>query len=114
MSTASGLVPACAKACPTDSIQFGPIDELRERARKRVEELHRRGVHSAYLYGDVPGPSYSGLNSFYLLVDRPSVYGLPETPVNPWLTMKGDYLRAIVGALLPIAVLVAALLLVGH
>ena len=39
-----GLVPACAKACPTASIQFGPIDELRERARERVEELHRRGV----------------------------------------------------------------------
>ena len=39
-----GLVPACAKACPTQSIQFGPIDELRERARKRVEELHQRGV----------------------------------------------------------------------
>ncbi len=38
-----GLVPACAKACPTESIQFGPIDELRERARNRVEELHRRG-----------------------------------------------------------------------
>ena len=47
-----GLVPACAKACPTQSIQFGPIDELREKARKRVEELHRRGVPAAYLYGD--------------------------------------------------------------
>ena len=52
-----GLVPACAKACPTESIQFGPIDELRERARKRVEELHERGVTDAYLYGDVPGPN---------------------------------------------------------
>ena len=95
-----GLVPACAKACPTESIQFGPIDELRERARKRVEELHERGVTDAYLYGDVPGPTYSALNSFYLLVDRPSVYGLPETPVNPWLAMKGDYLRAILSGLL--------------
>ena len=26
-----GLEPACAKACPTDSIQFGPVDELRAR-----------------------------------------------------------------------------------
>src|SRR5690348_4624632 len=72
-----GLVPACAKACPTASIQFGEIEELRQRARKRVEELHRRGVTGAHLYGDSPGRSYSGLNSFYLLVDRPSVYGLP-------------------------------------
>jgi formate dehydrogenase iron-sulfur subunit len=108
-----GLVPACAKACPTESIQFGPIDELRERARKRVEELHQRGIPEAYLYGDVPGPSYSGLNSFYLLVDRPSVYGLPETPVNAWLAMKGDYLRAIAGGLVSIAVLLAAVLLGG-
>ena len=109
-----GLVPACAKACPTESIQFGPVDELRERARKRVEDLHRRGVKDAYLYGDVPGASYSDMNSFYLLADRPSVYGLPETPVNPWLTMKGDYVRAVLGVLLSIAVLLAALFLQGR
>ena len=106
-----GLVPACAKACPTESIQFGPIDELLERARKRVEDLHQRGVADAYLYGDAPGPSYSQLNSFYLLVDRPSVYGLPDMPVNPWLAMKGDYLRAVLCALVSIAVVLAALLL---
>jgi formate dehydrogenase iron-sulfur subunit len=108
------LVPACAKACPTESIQFGPIDELRERARKRVEDLHQRGVGGAYLYGDVPGPSYSELNSFYLLVDRPSVYGLPETPANPWLTMKGDYLRAVLSGLPSITVLLALLFLLGR
>jgi formate dehydrogenase iron-sulfur subunit len=109
-----GLVPACAKACPTESIQFGPMVELRARARNRVEVLHERGVTDAYLYGDVPGPTYSGLNSFYLLVDRPSVYGLPETPVNPWLAMKGNYLRAVLGGLLPMAVLLAVLFLVGR
>jgi formate dehydrogenase iron-sulfur subunit len=109
-----GLVPACAKACPTESIQFGPIDELRERAQRRVEQLHQRGVSDAYLYGDVAGPSYSALNSFYLLLDRPSVYGLPEVPVNPWLAMKGDYLRAVLGMLAPIAVLLAALVLMGR
>jgi formate dehydrogenase iron-sulfur subunit len=108
-----GLVPACAKACPTASIQFGPIDELRQRAEQRVEELHARGVAGAYLYGDAPGPTYSALNSFYLLVDRPSVYGLPESPVNPWLAMKGDYLRAILSGLVSIAALLAALILGG-
>ena len=106
-----GLVPACAKACPTESIQFGPIDELLERARKRVEDLHQHGVGGAYLYGDAPGRSYSQLNSFYLLVDRPSVYGLPDMPVNPWLAMRGDYLRAVLCALVSIAVVLAALLL---
>jgi formate dehydrogenase iron-sulfur subunit len=108
-----GLVPACAKACPTESIQFGPVVELRERARKRVEELHQRGVTDAYLYGDVARPTYSELNSFYLLVDRPSVYGLPDVPVNPWLTMKGDYARAVLAGLVSIAVLLAFLLMAG-
>src|SRR5208282_357544 len=106
-----GLVPACAKACPTQSIHFGPIDELRERARKRVEELHRRGEPSAYLYGDAPTDTYSELNSFYLLVDRPSVYGLPENPFNPWLHMMGDYVRSIAGGLAAIAVLLAVVFL---
>ena len=105
-----GLVPACAKACPTQSIQFGPIDELRERAGQRVEELHRRGVASAYLYGDAPSETYSELNSFYLLVDRPSVYGLPDHPVNPWRHMKGDYLRAIASGFAAIAGLLVGLL----
>jgi len=100
-----GLVPACAKACPTQSIQFGPIDELRERARKRVEQMHGRGVPGAYLYGDAATDTYSTLHSFYLLVDRPSVYGLPEKPFNPWLHMKGDYLRAILSGLAAVAVL---------
>ena len=109
-----GLVPACAKACPTASIQFGPVDELLERARSRVEELHRRGESDAYLYGDKAIPTYSSLNSFYLLVDRPSVYGLPETPVNPWLHMKADYMRAVVSGLVSLAVLVGALLLGGR
>jgi formate dehydrogenase iron-sulfur subunit len=109
-----GLVPACAKACPTQSIQFGPIDELRERARRRVAELHGRGVTSAHLYGDTPRASYSSLNSFYLLVDHPSVYGLPDAPFNPWLHMGGDYVRALVGGLTAAVALVVLFLFLGH
>lgn len=105
------LVPACAKACPTQSIQFGPIDELRQRARRRVEELHGRGVTDAYLYGDSASATYSELNSFYLLVDRPSVYGLPDQPFHPWLRMQGDYIRAVASGLVTLAVLLAILLL---
>ena len=108
-----GIVPACAKACPTESIQFGPIDELRQRARQRVEELRRRGVAEAYLYGDKASETYSELNSFYLLVDRPSVYGLPEVPVDPWLHMLGDYARSFATGLITLAALVAILLLMG-
>jgi formate dehydrogenase iron-sulfur subunit len=105
-----GLVPACAKACPTASIQFGPIDQLRERARKRVEELRERGVPGAHLYGDAPTQTYSQLNSFYLLIDRPQTYGLPEEPFNPWLNMKGDYLKAVLVGVATLAALVIVFL----
>ncbi len=109
-----GLVPACAKACPTASIQFGPVEGLRERARQRVEELHRRGERAAYLYGDGPTGSYSELHSFYLLVDKPEVYGLPATPVNPWLHMAGDYARSAAAGLAALVAFVLAVLLTGR
>jgi formate dehydrogenase iron-sulfur subunit len=109
-----GLVPACAKACPTASIQFGPIDELRDRARKRVEELHTRGVTGAYLYGDEATETYTELHSFYLLVDRPATYGLPEAPLNPWLHMLGDYGRTVVSVLVTIAATLAVLFFQGR
>ncbi|OBB54512.1 4Fe-4S dicluster domain-containing protein [Mycolicibacterium monacense] len=78
-----GLEPACAKACPTDSIQFGPLDELRERAALRVEQLHERGVSEARLYGHDPNDGVGGDGAFFLLLDEPEVYGLPPDPVVP-------------------------------
>ncbi|MEU5263296.1 4Fe-4S dicluster domain-containing protein [Amycolatopsis sp. NPDC021455] len=78
-----GLEPACAKACPTDSIQFGELDELRERAARRVEELHERGVTEARLYGHDPADGVGGNGAFFLLLDEPEVYGLPPDPVVP-------------------------------
>jgi formate dehydrogenase iron-sulfur subunit len=77
-----GLEPACAKACPTDSIQFGELDELRERARGRVEELRADGVADARLYGDDPDDGVGGFGAFFLLLDDPEVYGLPPDPVS--------------------------------
>jgi formate dehydrogenase iron-sulfur subunit len=108
-----GLVPACAKACPTASIQFGQVDELKERARRRIQELQGRGAADAYLYGDASADTYSALRSFYLLVDRPAVYGLPEKPVNPWLNMAGDYTRAALGMLAGVAILLVTIFLGG-
>src|SRR2546427_11362854 len=64
-----------SKACPTDSIQFGSIVELRTRAQKRVDQLKSQGV-KAELYGADPNGALGGLNSFYLLVDQPEEYGL--------------------------------------
>jgi formate dehydrogenase iron-sulfur subunit len=76
-----GQEPACAKACPTDSIQFGPLDELRERADRRLAQLHEGGVTEARLYGRDPDDGVGGDGAFFLLLDEPEVYGLPPDPV---------------------------------
>jgi formate dehydrogenase iron-sulfur subunit len=81
-----GLEPACAKACPTDSIQFGPYDELVELAERRVATLHERGLDRAYLYGagDEPGHELAGgLGAFFLLTEAPERYGLPAQADSP-------------------------------
>jgi formate dehydrogenase iron-sulfur subunit len=81
-----GLEPACAKSCPTDSIQFGPYDELVELAARRVGELHARGVPDAYLYGagDAPDDELAGgLGAFFLLTEPPERYGLPAQADSP-------------------------------
>jgi formate dehydrogenase iron-sulfur subunit len=78
-----GQTPACAKACPTESIQFGPLDELRARADGRVDQLVAAGVSSAHLYGDDPDDGVGGMGAFFLLLDAPEVYGLPPDPVVP-------------------------------
>ena len=76
-----GHEPACAKACPTDSIQFGPLDELRERAGKRLEKLEAENWNGAQLYGHDPDDGVGGFGAFFLLLDEPEVYGLPPDPV---------------------------------
>jgi formate dehydrogenase iron-sulfur subunit len=76
-----GQTPACAKACPTESIQFGAVDELRERAQRRVTELHEQGETRARLYLEDPGDGVGGGGAFFLLLDEPEVYGLPPDPV---------------------------------
>ncbi len=78
-----GQEPACAKACPTDSIQFGVLDELRERAAIRLDQLHEQGVTEARLYGESPDDGVGGQGAFFLLLDEPEVYGLPPDPIVP-------------------------------
>ena len=76
-----GLTPACAKDCPTESIQFGPLDELRERAQVRLEDLQEAGVAEARLYGEDPADGIGGAGAMFLLLDDPEIYGLPPDPV---------------------------------
>jgi formate dehydrogenase iron-sulfur subunit len=95
------LEPACAKACPTKSIQFGPLDELIERARGRCEQLVEAGVDGARLYGDDPDDGVGGFGAFFLLLDEPEVYGLPPDPVVPTANARSMWTAcAVAGAAL--------------
>ncbi|MGB8348168.1 MAG: 4Fe-4S dicluster domain-containing protein [Ktedonobacteraceae bacterium] len=78
-----GMTPACAKACPTDSIQFGEVEELKARARDRLGLLHERGLNEAQLYGADDTILEGGLHAFFLLLDEPATYNLPENPPRP-------------------------------
>jgi formate dehydrogenase iron-sulfur subunit len=93
----SGLEPACAQACPTDSIQFGPIGELKQRAQRRIDQLKALGEARARLYG-ADETLLGGLNSFYLLVDEPEVYGLPRNPRLPTRNLKASSLLSVATA----------------
>jgi len=98
-----GLEPACAKACPTQSIQFGPVSELRQRAQQRVDDLHSQGVAEARLYGD-DDSVYGGLNAFFLLMDKPEAYHLPNASnaVLPSRNNLGGYLTSLITAVLAV------------
>jgi formate dehydrogenase iron-sulfur subunit len=72
--------PACAQACPTDSIQFGELEDLRERAGARLAKLRDAGEDSARLYGADPEDGMGGFGAFFLLLDEPEVYALPPAP----------------------------------
>ena len=93
-----GMEPACAKTCPTESIQFGPLDELRERAQARVEALHDAGVPDARLYGHDPTDGVGGDGAFFLLLDRPETYGLPPDPVVTTRDLPRMWRRAALAA----------------
>ncbi|MHB1538932.1 MAG: 4Fe-4S dicluster domain-containing protein [Solirubrobacteraceae bacterium] len=76
------LEPACAKACPTDSIQFGVLEELRERADERLARLAAAGAERAQLYLHDDDDGIGGAGAFFLLLDEPEVYGLPPDPID--------------------------------
>ena len=108
-----GMEPACAKACPTDSIQFGTLDDLRARAAGRLEHLHTLGVTDARLYGHEPGDGVGGDGAFFLLLDEPEVYGLPPDPVVTTRDLPTMWKRGAVAASALTAVVSGAFAVAG-
>jgi formate dehydrogenase iron-sulfur subunit len=99
----NNMVPACAKACPTQSIQFGNLGDLQLAADKRLAQLRQAGNTSAQLYGRDQSV-YGGLNSFFLLMDKPEVYGLPtgESAQLPSRNDVGGYLGVLIAGALAV------------
>lgn len=108
-----GEQPACAKACPTESIKFGYLDELQAHAKQRVDDLHQRGVHAARLYGLDEGAAKDGdgsgtLGAFFLLLDKPERYNLPQHVALPQADVGRSWLAtALAGALLTLGAALA-------
>ena len=78
-----GEQPACARACPTESILYGPMADITARAERRLAELREAGVAEARLYGRDEDNGVGGTGAFFLLLDRPERYGLPSDPISP-------------------------------
>ncbi|MDI6102710.1 4Fe-4S dicluster domain-containing protein [Actinoplanes sp. NEAU-A12] len=105
-----GLSPACATACPTQSIQYGELSQLRERAADRVAHLHGQGVGEARLYGHDPSDGVGGDGAFFLLLDEPEVYGLPPDPIVPTRDLPAMWRRAGLAGLAMAAAVVVSFL----
>ena len=100
-------MPACAKVCPTESIVFGRLDDLRAHAKKRVEELRKHDYNDAQLY-DPQETSVRGIHAFFLILGEPEAYGLPPKPQVPTIYLKSAWTAAAVTAIASIiATLVA-------
>ena len=94
----SGLVPACAKVCPTESIVFGRLDDLRARGSQRARQLQESGYSDAQLY-DPQETSVRGIHAFFLILGEPEVYGLPPKPQVPTIYLKSAWTSAFATAI---------------
>jgi formate dehydrogenase iron-sulfur subunit len=102
-----GLVPACAKACPTQSIRFGELDELREEAKLRVEQLVERGYSDAQIYDPID-TSVGGTHAMFVILGQPEAYNLPPAPEVPTIHIKSAWTAALISALFVLLVVCVA------
>ena len=92
-----GLKPACAAACPTESIVFGEINELRAKGAERLETLRSRGIDDAMLY-DASDTSVGGTHAMFIFRGQPEDYNLPSAPEVPTVHLKRGWTAALVAA----------------
>jgi formate dehydrogenase iron-sulfur subunit len=97
-----GEQPACAKACPTQSILFGELDDLRARADRRVDELHARGMGDAVLY-DPRDTSVGGIHAMFIVRGDPAAYNLPPQPEVPTIYLRDGWRSAAMAAIAAVA-----------
>ncbi len=107
------MEPACAHACPTNSIQFGDLAELRACAEHRLAHLQQSGQRKAQLYLADNGDGIGGAGAFFLLLDEPEVYGLPPDPVDTCRDL-GSIWAAAGAAAVALGVGLAAAVFGGH
>jgi formate dehydrogenase iron-sulfur subunit len=103
----AGLIPACAKACPTESIQFGDLEVLRQRGKKRVQDLQERGYSDARIY-DPQETSVGGIHAFSIILGEPEAYNLPPAPEVPTVYLKSAWTSAFISAAIIFAIVCAA------
>src|SRR5580692_9306126 len=103
----AGLIPACAKACPTESIQFGDLEVLRQRGKKRVQDLQERGYSDARIY-DPQETSVGGIHAFSIILGEPEAYNLPPAPEVPTVYLKSAWTSAFISAAIIVAIVCAA------
>lgn len=102
-----GLTPACATACPTQSIQFGPLDEMQKRGKKRIEELRARGYPDAQLYNP-QNTSVGGIHAEFVILGESENYNLPPKPEIPTIHLKSAWLSALISSAVLFAILCIA------
>jgi formate dehydrogenase iron-sulfur subunit len=103
----SGLTPACAKVCPTESIVFGRLDDIRALAKQRVQTLRASGHDDAQIY-DPTETSVGGIHASFLLLGEAETYGLPPKPEIPTIYLKSSWTAAAIMALGAIAIVSVA------
>ena len=102
-----GLVPACAKACPTEAIRFGVLEELRPYAETRVATLHARGYADAALY-TAEHTSVGGVHALSLVLGEPEAFGLPPGPEVPVAALGAAWTAAALAAAAMLAAIALA------